>query len=69
MANGREPKRKRVDRNVLVALAIVVVVVLGLFIFLDFGNRTATDSTAGGSDPEYSAPTTAEETAPESQQN
>lgn len=63
----REPRGKRTDRRVLIVAAIVVAVVLVLFLLFDLGFRTASDDTAGGSDPNFSAPQQTEETAPATQ--
>lgn len=67
--NDREPQGKRMDRRVLVVSALLAAVILALFLLFDYGYRTAPDTTSGGPDADYSAPTTAEETAPTTPQN
>lgn len=63
----RELREKSTDRRVLMVAAIVVAAVLVLFLLFDLRFRTASDNTAGGPDPNFSAPQETEETAPTTQ--
>lgn len=58
----RELRGKSTDRRVLMVAAIVVAAVLVLFLLFDLRFRTASDNTAGGPDPNFSAPQETEET-------
>lgn len=66
---GREPKRRRVDRRVLIVSIVLAAVVLALFLLFDFGYPTAPDTTSGGPDARFSAPPGPEETQPTTPEN